>query len=444
MRTILTRTLYPFQEVAVKLGMQRSVLLNDSCGTGKTTMAAGLIMSVRDALHQPTLYLAPKRSKEQVRRELIQVGIPADVIAVGTVDPLWVPDIPDWVLIIHYEALVRHIKGLSKVQFGTIIVDEAHHIKNPQAQRSRCIKRLKAQHRMAMTGTPMEKTPQDLHSILEFLYPETYRGTRQEFFARYVRSYWDPRGFPGVLPGAKDPKRLAAEIAPFTLARTKEEVRPDLPPNIITYVPIVLEGEQAALYRRIEKAADVEICGPELNNPLFVPSRLTQILRLQQAAVDPRLINSPVSSAKLEWLDEFMQDNPEEPVLIFTNFRQTAKYVAEKYKAQLIMGGMKALDPEFLQTQNRIVMTIASGEALSLGWLKTAIFLDTNWRWRLMAQSLDRIHRIDIQEPRHTIYLQAQGTVDKLVLESSQGKWDHFKLLQEYVRSKSREDGAEP
>lgn len=440
----MTRTLYPFQEVAVELGMQRNVLLNDSCGTGKTTMAAGLILRTRDELHLPTLYIAPKRSKEQVRQELIQVGLPAEAIAIGTVDPLWVPDIPDWILIIHYEAAVRHVRALSKAQFGTIIVDEAHHIKNPQAQRSRCIKRFKSARKMVMTGTPMEKVPQDLHSLLEFLYPEKYRGTRQEWCRIYVRSYWDPRGFPGVLSGAKDPERLAKEIAPFTLARTKEQVRPDLPPNIITHVPIVMDGEQAALYRRIKKSVDLEVCGPELSNPLYVPSRLAQILRLQQVAVDPRLINSQVASAKLEWLDDFMQDNPEEPVLIFTNFRQTAKYIAEKYKAQLIVGGMKPLDPDFLRAQNRVVMTIASGEALSLGWLKTAIFLDTNWRWGLMAQALDRIHRIDITEPRHTIYLQAQGSIDHLIMNSSQGKWDHFKLIQEYVRSSTREEGAEP
>lgn len=428
----MSRDLFEFQKAPVQAGRDKNLLINDACGLGKTTTAVAILKYVRNEVNRPSLFICPKRAKEQARREMLAMGIGGDDIVVGGAEPITVPRISNWILILHYEAVVSHLKALAKVKWATIVVDEGHHIKNPQAQRSKAVKKLRAHRKLVLTGTPMERSPRELQSILEFLYPETYRGCRREFCAKYERFYIDPDGgYKVVMPGAKNATQLANEIAPFTFARKKEDVAPDLPPNIITHVTIPLDGEQLALYRRIERSTDLEVIGPELDNPLYIPTRLAQLIRLQQAAVDPRLIGSIAASAKLEWLRSYVDDNPDEKMLLLTNFRETAELLAEQHDAHLIIGGRAA--PRDLGSKNRVVMTVASAEALDLGWISTAVFLDVNWRWALHEQAINRIHRINITAPKQTIYLLAQDTIDWDMLAAVENKWNEYELLRHYV-----------
>lgn len=436
----MTRRLFEFQKAPVEAGRTKNLLINDACGLGKTTTAIAILKNVRDEVNRPTLFVCPKRAKEQARREMLAMGILDDDIVIGGVDPITVPRSLDWILIIHYEGVVRHVKALAKVKWGTIVVDEGHHIKNPQAQRARAIKKLKSYRKIVLTGTPMERSPGELHSILDFLYPETYRGHRRDFCAMYERFYIDPYGgYKVVVPGARNADKLAAEIAPFTFARKKEDVAPQLPPNIITKIPIPLDGEQLALYKRVERSTDIEVVGPELENPMYIPSRLAQLIRLQQVAVDPRLVGSFAPSAKLEWLRSFVDDNPDETMLLLTNFRETAELLAERFDAHLIIGGRPV--PKDLGNKNRVVMTIASAEALDLGWISTEIFLDMNWRWALHDQAMNRIHRINITSPKQTLYLLAttddpktiRSTIDWDMLDAVENKWSEYDLLRRYV-----------
>lgn len=421
---------YPFQEQAIQVGLDRNIMVNDECGCGKKLTALEIARRLRTSNRLPTLVVTVKRDTLQWKHEILGQD-PTIPVIIGTSDVLWVPEVKDWWLVLHYEAMVRHIKGLRKVQFGTVILDEAHYIKSWQAQRTKAAKQLRALRKVICTGTPMDRSPGDMWSQLEFLDPQTYRGTRRKFCDTHERFYMDFASHRHVLAGVRDPKRLSAELAPFTFARTKLEVAPDLPPNIEKVVHIQLTGPQATLYRRIQSANDIIVEDPTLDASIMVGNRLAQIIREQQVALDPYLVGANAESAKLEWLRDWMDDNPTEPVIIFTNYRHVAQHLAKTYDAHLIMGGI-ALPERW--TKRVIVATIkAASEALDLGFISTAIFLDENHSTLRMTQANNRIDRINKIGPTETIYLVAVGTVDEVFHSAWREKWDRYQLLRAYV-----------
>ena len=427
----MAKTPYPFQEEAIELGLERNLLLNDECGLGKKLTMLEVARRRRATLHLPTLVVTVKRDTLQWKREILEQDPTIPVVVGISMGPLWVPEVPDWWLILHYEALVRHIKGLARVKFGTVILDEGHHIKSWQAQRTKAAKKLRAQRKLVGTGTPMDRTPADLWSQLEFLYPEVYRGTRRAFCNTHERWFIDTAGYRRTLPGVKSSTALSATLAPFTLNRTKLDVAPQLPPNIEKTVVIELTGPQATLYRRIQHAQDIIVTDESLQDPIMVGTALAQMVREQQAALDPTLLGSTAESAKLEWLRDWREANPDERTLIFTNYRHVAEKLARTYDAHLIMGGVPL--PEHW-TKPTVVATIkAAGEALDLGTYTTTIFLDGNHSQLRMTQAINRTDRLNKVGPTETIYLIAHNTVDELIQASWHDKWDRYTLLRRYI-----------
>lgn len=455
----MTKQPYPFQQIAIDLGTEKNLFLADSCGLGKKLMCLEIAHRVQSSLHLPTLVVTIKPDVWQWRREVL-TQYPDTDLTIGTVDPISVPDIPDWWLVLHYEALVRHCKSLSRIKFGTIVLDEAHFIKSPHAQRSKAAKKLKAFRKVVATGTPINRSPVDLWSPLEFLYPEQYTGKLRAFRETHERSFVDAAGFTRVLPGAKNPKALGALLSPFYLARTKDVVAPDLPPNIVKEQIVQLTGAQGSLYKRIQSSTDIEVPldgfdagervleapggmsdgflsgdlsgdGTETNSMLYIPSKMVQMLREQQCAVDPLMLGSSAPSVKLEWVRNWVEGNPDEPTIIFTNYRSVAKRLAQDFDAHLVMGGVK-LPKEW--TKHVIVATIGAGStALDLGFLRTAIFLDTHWSYLKMEQALNRIHRLSNKHPVQTIYVTAEGTIDELFLQSFRQKWTQYDLIRNFA-----------
>lgn len=435
----MTKVPYSFQEKAIELGLKKNMFLGDECGLGKKLMCLEVARRIQSSLHLPTLVVTIKQDTLQWVKE-IETQDSSIQTTIGTVDPLIVQDCSDWWLILHYEALVRHQRALGKINFGTIILDEGHYIKSPHAQRSKATKHLKAFRKIVATGTPINKSPVDLWSPLDFLYPVQFRGKLGAFREEHERSFIDAAGYTRILPGAKNPRALGALLAPFYIARTKDEVAPELPPNIIKTHYLELSGSQASLYRRIATSQDIEVdlgemnaLGPKSNESLFIPSKMVQILREQQCAVDPGLLGSSASSVKLEWLRNWMDSNSEEPVIIFTNYRRVAQAVAAAFDTHLVMGGVKL--PEDWSTKRAVTATIGAGSAaLDLGFLRTAIFLDTHWSSLKMQQALNRIHRISNTRPVETIYLTAANTVDELFLEAFQNNWDQYTLIRNHAQ----------
>jgi len=443
-----------YQREAIGLAQTANVLLTDECGLGKTLVAIEAVAAYwAGGQRGPTLVVAPKSVREQWY-EMITKQLPNASVAILGVAGRLPGEINSTTELKHYDFVITHYEGLlgagrslAKINWLMIIADEAHRIKNRKAKRAMWIKLLPARHKMALTGTPMDHRPDELWSMINWLYP------------RVLTSYWKWRethceiketwaGYEEVI-GTKDPAALGRVLSPFTLHRTKQAVAPELPPKIFTYVPLELEGQQLKLYQSIAKQAkkDIVVNLDEFrdfphNDPLLILNKLSLIMKLQQAASNPHILGVDIDGAKWDWLMDYVTDNPDETMVIFSKFRDTAIRLASALKAALVIGGSRTpiLDAApFLTGTNRLLVgTIAAmGEGLNLQRARTAIFLDMEWSSIKMQQAIDRIHRIDITEPKQIIYLLAQNTVDQLVHKALNEKWSETTLVYKYLEQEA-------
>ena len=131
-----------------------------------------------------------------------------------------------------------------------VVVDEGHNIKNPDAKRTKAIKAIPSQHKLALTGTPIQNKLEELWSLFDFAMPG-FLGTRKGFRDRYGR--YDQIEWDAVRQG---PGNLKDRIRPFVMRRLKENVAKDLPPKILVDQKVELSALQVDLYKRVLASAD--------------------------------------------------------------------------------------------------------------------------------------------------------------------------------------------
>jgi hypothetical protein len=136
----------------------------------------------------------------------------------------------------------------------------------------------------------------------------------------------------------------------------------------------------------------------------------------------------------MRWVIEYVEDNPDEKIMIYSVFRATAKALAITLNAPLVIGNQAT--PDLQRTRPPLIVgTIAAlGESHDLPWIDTAIFVDCEWSTTMMEQARDRMHRINITSPKHAIYLYHEDTVDELVFEALDNKWETIETVQRYIQ----------
>lgn len=471
---------YPFQEEAITIGLERNMLLNDACGLGKTLTAIEVAMRF-EKQGFPVLIVCPKSIRAQWFSEIVEQTDNKVNVGILDVDGRWrdgsmmltkpdtmkIPketqptEIPPYqYVIIHYESLLKYGDILRSVQFSVIIADEAHKIKNRKAKRTIWLKQLKSYRRLALTATPMERKPSDYWSIINWLYPRGNEDAPSAYFTSYwefsntfetyePKTSWRP--YPKFI-GPQNTDLLGSIMGPFTMARRKQDVIEDLPPRIMQRVKVVMGKNQRALYNEIASSKDIEVDLEQFKAQLLRPlpsneeyfmvikNTLSKIIKLQQVSSFPDLMGYRINSAKVKWLEEFISNNPDEQIVVFTKFRDSAIHLGGKYKAPVIVGGVQSPTVElmpFLQGKSQLVFgTIAMmGEGIDgLQIASTAVFLDQEWSTIKMNQSIDRIHRMNIDEPKHIIFVSSQDSIDDLVLKALDAKWSDQQLIETFLK----------
>jgi SNF2 family DNA or RNA helicase len=329
-----------------------------------------------------------------------------------------------------------------RILWDVIVADEAHKIKDKDAKRTVALKKL--DHKMglrkiAMSGTPMEKSPADLWSVLNWLEPKKFHAY-WPFVDKYVATLpgFVGRKMVGTKPEAL--QELASELRPRMIRRSKAEAMPDMPPLIETVVPLYLEPNQRKAYLLVKEAKDLVIKFSDVSDisEVIVAHELTRIIRMQQIASDPAELAVRGEGVKQLWVKEYVRDNPDEQLLVFSRFRNVAVRFAMELNAACIVGGKAPykLD-EFLEGKVRVLCgTIgAMGTALDMPMARTSIFVDTEWSSISMTQATQRMHRAGITEAKHLIYLEAVGTVDKLIRYAVKYKWTDAELVYKFLNS---------
>lgn len=413
-------------------------ILADEMGLGKTLQTLAFFRTVVDRTpvpeRLPALIVCPTSLVFNWLAEAEKFTPELKVLAIhGPRRGELFSEVPGANVVITSYALIRrdaeHYRGL---EFDTVVLDEAQHIKNRQTQNAQSVKAVRARRRFVLTGTPMENSVLDLWSIFDFLMPG-YLGTAADFKERYEAPIVREKD-----AGAQ--ARLARRIRPFLLRRLKREVAKDLPEKIEQVSFCDLSPEQSAVYTQLLEASRKEITdavgqqGLQKSRMLI----LTALLRLRQVCCDLRLLKlegaRADNSGKLELFNELLQEAIDggHRVLVFSQFVEMLQLLKTNLQAQNIefayLDGStsdRASVVQEFQSKDLPVFLIslkAGGVGLNLTAADTVFHFDPWWNPAVEAQATDRAHRIGQTRVVTSYKLITRGTVEEKILHLQQQK----------------------
>lgn len=303
-------------------------------------------------------------------------------------------------VVINYAQLRSLSPDIANVSWLAVILDEAQCIKNPDSQSAQAARAMKAEYRLALTGTPIENRLLDLWSIFAYAMPGALSNRNQ--FLRRFNAQDDPLAR----------RRLAARVRPFLLRRTKGQVARDLPDRTEEDLLCEMEGRQQTLYRAELKRARQLLLGmkspKQLNDQRF--NILTSLLRLRQICCHPGLVDEnsrDAESAKMVALEELLEPLMEEghKVLVFSQFVTMLDLLRERVKQRnwpwfYLAGDTENrgdLVREFQSAAGGAVFLIslkAGGFGLNLTAASYVVLFDPWWNPAVENQAIDRTHRI--------------------------------------------------
>lgn len=330
------------------------------------------------------------------------------------------PDAP--VEITTYGLLKRDIEAWSQIEFDYVILDEAQAIKNEAAQVSKAVRLLKARHRLALTGTPVENHLGELGSIFAFLNP-------------------------GMLPPAlvaglskRSTVLFARALRPFLLRRTKEQVLADLPEKTEQTLVCELEPEQRRIYDDLRQHYRVHLSDAAKKHGVarIKIQVLEALLRLRQAACHPALIDDSYAeapSAKLDALLERLAEVVEggHKALVFSQFTGMLALVRKRLdglglRYSYLDGQTRDRDGAVAAFQKDagvplfLISLKAGGVGLNLTAAEYCFLLDPWWNPAVEAQAIARAHRIGQTKPVFAWRLIAKDTVEEKILALQETK----------------------
>ncbi len=438
----LQATLRPYQlegvvwiQLLARLGLNG--LLADDMGLGKTLQTLAVLSAW--ATHTPgcSLVIAPNALQHnwaaECRRFLPHWRIRC--IEAGESFPTNAELEQLQVLILPFSLINRLTPELTQQQWQWVVVDESQRIKNADTQVARNLKKIPSQHRLALSGTPLENHLGEVWSQMDFLMPGLL-GTRQEF-ERDWRKPIEKQDQPALA------QTLASRLRPFMRRRTKAQVAAELPPKTEQIVRIALSDEQAQVYETVRALMDSKL-SESLSKAGFAKSQivfLEALLRLRQVCCDPRLIGTQAPSAKRELLMDLLQTLCEEgrSILVFSQFAEMLNLLAADLQTlninfAMLTGQTKNREQEINRfTQGDVPIFLVSlkagGVGLNLTKADTVIVYDPWWNPAAEQQAVDRSHRIGQTQPVTVIRLIAENTVEENILALQARKRDLAKKM---------------
>ena len=407
-------------------------ILADDMGLGKTvsTLAYLLRRKERDG-PAPSLVIAPTSvthtwvsESARFTPELRMLQLESGNERASRYDA-----IQDYDVIVTSYTLARlDAEKLAQTRFRAIVLDEAQNAKNPSSQISKVVRALRAEHRLALTGTPVENSLRDLWAIFAFLEPGLLGG--ESAFRRRFE-------IPIAAGERKAVSTLHARLEPFVLRRTKEDVTPELPDRTETDILVDLSPTQRKLYRAIAEAARREILDPwdEGSKERATMHVLAALTRLRQVCAHPGLLSKDYleeaeASAKFdalcETVDEILAGNHK--VLVFSAFSSMLRIIREELSRRQI--AYAYLDGSVKERERReqvagfmaddgppvfLCSLKAGGVGLTLTAADYVILYDPWWNPAAERQAIDRTHRIGQRHPVTAYRLLARGSVEEKI-----------------------------
>ncbi len=414
--------------------------LADDMGLGKTVQVLALLEQRRtrrlkkDETRLPTLVVVPKSLIfnwiDEAKRFTPKLQV-ADYTGLGRKER--VGDLGDYHLIVTtYGTLRRDIAELKELRFDYAILDESQAIKNATSQAAKACRLLQADHRLALTGTPIENHLGELWSLFEFLNPGMLGRTGA--FTSLCKS---------AQPGESESLGvLSRAIAPFMLRRTKQQVLTELPDKTEQTLYCDLLPKDRKAYNELRDFYRAKLA-KKIDQKGLKQSKihvLEALLRLRQASchlglVDKKKVGQP--SAKLEVLMQQVEEIVAEghKALVFSQFTSLLAIARERLdKAgttyEYLDGktrNRKEKVERFQTDENCPLFLIslkAGGSGLNLTAADYVFILDPWWNPAVEAQAIDRTHRIGQTQQVFAYRIIARDTVEEKVLELQKSKRD--------------------
>lgn len=415
--------------------------LADDMGLGKTvqTLAALQQQVESGQADGPSLVVAPTSVVTNWEEEAARFTPDLKVVVLCNVEReerrRLLADLGDAHIVVTSYALLRiDREQLVEQDFHYAVLDEAQAIKNPNSQTARAARALRARHRLALTGTPLENNLLELWSLFEFLMPGFF-GTRGRFVRRYgaVR---DGVALPEQL------EHLRRRLRPFVLRRLKRDVDKELPPLTEMTLRCELGPEQRKLYEQVRDTYRARVLKliEEVGVDRSALSVLEALLRLRQAACHPNLLpfdeaRRVTTSAKtalfLDKVDELVSEGRR--ILVFSQWTSMLRLLrreldelgiescymdgATRDRARVIRRFQRDDGPPVF-----LISLKAGGVGLNLTAADVVIHYDPWWNPAVEQQASDRAHRIGQDKPVLVLRLVAEQTVEDQILRLQERK----------------------
>jgi len=415
--------------------------LADDMGLGKTLQALAVILT--RAPDGPTLIVAPTSVCMNWVSETHRFAPTLHIIQFGSGDRQKVLDQlqPFDMLICSYGLLQQEevAEMLAKVQWQTIVLDEAQSIKNTATKRSRAAMNLQGSFKLITTGTPIENHLGELWNLFRFINPGLL-GSLEGFNQRFaipIEKFQDKQAR----------SKLKKLIQPFMLRRTKNQVLEELPSRTEITLHVDLSREEIALYEALRREALVKLSEglTDLTESKASGGQkhlqvLAEIMKLRRACCNPRLVmpDTQLPSAKLQLFSEVLSEllDNRHKALVFSQFVDHLHIIRDyldehKIHYQYLDGSTSAADRkkrvDAFQAGEGDVFLIslkAGGTGLNLTAADYVIHMDPWWNPAVENQASDRAHRIGQQRPVTIYRLVAKDTIEEKIVDLHHHKRD--------------------
>ena len=406
--------------------MRMGGILADDMGLGKTVQIIALLQSTREN-GRTSLIVAPTSLTYNWYSEIRRFAPDLSAVVLnGTAEQRehvirHICDAGDVdVLITSYPLIRRDVELMADYRFRFVILDEAQHIKNAGSVAAAAVKKLDADTRFALTGTPMENGVGELWSLFDFVLPGYLPG-----YASFMRRYQE----------GENGDDLRRRIQPFLLRRLKQDVLTELPEKMETVLTAAMTPEQEKVYQasmmrirpRIESMLGQ---GALQKNRMEVLAAITE---LRQICCHPSLVLSGYTgtSGKQELLAELLPAAVERGhrILLFSQFtgmlKILRKQLSESGYSTMYLDGETPADERLQLTETFnlgktdifLISLRAGGYGLNLTGADLVIHYDPWWNPATEEQATDRAYRIGQTKDVQVIRLVTGQSIEEQVVE---------------------------
>lgn len=465
--TSLKADLRPYQSAGVRWMVQHyqndlGACLADDMGLGKTLQTIAVLLYAKDrkvsttetVVHsgsQLDLFSAPAADADFLKPLQALIILPASLIY-NWIKELqkFAPDLSVYnhtgskrhqdirllarfdIIITTYQTALRDTSLLEQMEFEYIVLDESQQIKNRESKVFQAVNKLRARHKVSLSGTPIENSLADLWSQMQFINPNllgSFRFFKKEFITPIEKQQDELKK-----------NRLRTMVQPYLLRRTKEEVAKDLPPLVSKVFYSDMEPEQKKVYEKEKSAARnylLENFAP--NDPKYRIMVLQSLTKLRQMANHPRLVvkdyekRSGKFSDVLEHWSVIRKSGHK--ALFFSSFVKYLELFREEFREDgqqfsWLTGRLKPKDRQLeinkFETDPAIESFLISiksgGTGLNLTAADYVFILDPWWNPFIEQQAIARAHRIGQDKQVIALKFITRGSIEEKILTLQEKK----------------------